>query len=416
VTPARPGYLLLEDGRRFDGVLCGAPPETWERAGSRAGHAETRAIPGGLPEDPGRTAEVVFQTGMSGYQEVMTDPSYRSQIVVFTAPHIGNTGVNAADAEARVPFFAGAVVRSLSERPSNRRSEWSLPAWLRRHRIPCLSEVDTRAVTRHLREAGALRGILAPAVLPEAEALARARRFAGLAGRDLVREVAPPESEVRCPETSSDDPLDAVFPAAAPSSRSPRITLVDCGAKEGIAACLRRRGARVRRVVPTISAEWLLRDAPDAVWLSNGPGDPDTQPRLIETLRAILGRVPLFGICLGFQILALALGGRTRKMKHGHHGINHPVLELASGRVLVTSQNHGFEVVADSLRSVRLGGGTYRVRPTYRSLNDGTFEGFEIPELDVAAVQFHPEARGGPHDGRRLFDRAPGFGGDLHAS
>ena len=373
-------------------------------------------LPEGLPAEnttPG-IGEVVFQTGMSGYQEVISDPSYRGQIVTFTAPHIGNTGMNGPDDEAPAPALAGIIVRSLAETPSNWRSEESLVTYLTRHRIPCLTETDTRALTRHLRDRGALRGILVQASVDPEIALARVRAFPGLIGRDLVREVAPAaaESEFRSmadvPEPENDPRALALFDefpfrSGSGASGTKRIILVHCGLKEGIDLALRRHGASVRIVPPSASAEEMLHDRPDGILLSNGPGDPDALDALIKTLRGVIGRVPILGICLGHQVLALALGGKTYKMKFGHHGINHPVRDLQTGAVLVTSQNHGFAVDPDSLRAAAGGDRSVRVVLTHESLNDGVTEGFAIPDLKVKAVQFHPEAAAGPHDARGIF-------------
>jgi len=400
------GYLLLEDGRRFGGVLFGA-------------------VPAGLPVDNTASGigEVVFQTGMTGYQEVITDPSYRGQIVTFTASHIGNTGTNPFDNEAPAPALAGIVTRVLTALPSSWRDQEPLPAFLKRHGVPCLSEVDTRALTRHLRDVGALRGVITPASVDPEVALARVRAFPGLAGRDLVREVAPEESRKRFhPAPSfarSTDPaavaweLSDEFPYRGfmeagskehPVGEGKKITLVHCGLKEGIDSGLRRRGASVRIVTPNATPEEILSGSPDGLLISNGPGDPDALENLIKTLRGLIGKVPVMGICLGHQVLALALGAKTFKMKFGHHGINHPVRDIRTGAVLVTSQNHGFAVDRETLK-VHLGGDiTAEAVPTHESLNDGVLEGFAVPELDLRAVQFHPESQGGPHDARYLFN------------
>jgi carbamoyl-phosphate synthase small subunit len=381
----------LEDGRRFDGVLFGK-------------------VAAELPRDnaaPG-IGEVVFQTGMTGYQEVITDPSYRGQIVTFTAPHIGNTGMNPFDDEAPRPALAGIVVRDLSSRPSSWRSEESLPAYLERNGLPCLSEVDTRALTRHLRDTGALRGLIVPAAVNEEVALARVRAFPGLVGRNLVREVAPAEMSnefLGGPTFSLADefPFRGHAEDGRLAAEGKRITLVHCGMKQGIVQALRRRGALVRIVTPALTADELLAGNPDGILVSNGPGDPDALESLIKTLRGVVGRVPILGICLGHQVLALALGAKTYKMKFGHHGINHPVRDLATGAVLVTSQNHGFAVDPDSLTANGGGDVQGRAVATHTSLNDGVLEGFAVPELCIRAVQFHPEAQAGPHDARVLF-------------
>jgi carbamoyl-phosphate synthase small subunit len=392
-----PGYLLLEDGRRFDGLLFGSVP-----SGLPAGNAT-----------PG-IGEVVFQTGMTGYQEVITDPSYRGQIVTFTASHIGNTGTNRYDSEAPKPALAGIVTRMLTDRPSSWRDEESLPAFLERHDLPCLSDVDTRALTRHLRDVGALRGVIVPASVDQEVALARVKAFPGLTGRDLVREVAPEEnvadflaaptaSVPNEPATIAKELADE-FPYRAGVVGVSRITLIHCGMKEGIDACLRRRGAKVRIVTPNSTPEELLAGNPDGLFLSNGPGDPDALETLIKSIRQVIGKLPIMGICLGHEVLALALGAKTYKMKFGHHGINHPVRSLQTGAVLVTSQNHGFAVDRDTLLA-RVGGDKVaEATPTHESLNDGVLEGFAVPELAIRAVQFHPEAQGGPHDARHLFN------------
>ncbi len=385
------GYLILEDGRRFAGRLAGAVPEGLTQRN----------------EEPG-IGEVVFQTGMTGYQEVITDPSYRGQIVTFTAPHIGNVGANRQDDEAPEPALAGIVCRDLCESPSNWRSEGSLPEFLREHGIPCLTEVDTRALTRHIRTAGALRGVMVPQSVDAEVALARVRAFPGLSGRNLVDEVAPTES------MTGFEGLDAVVNAAPPeladefpladgaSLAGKRIVVVHCGMKEGIDQALRRRGAKVRLVTPNASAEEILAGEPDGLLLSNGPGDPVDVATLIRTLPGLFGKLPILGICLGHQVLALALGAKTYKMKFGHHGINHPVKDLRTGRVMVTSQNHGFAVDGDSLGAAL--GGDVQTAPqlTHVSLNDETCEGFAVPELRIQAVQFHPEACAGPMDARGI--------------
>jgi carbamoyl-phosphate synthase small subunit len=283
--------------------------------------------------------------------------------------------------------------------------------------------VDTRALTRHLRDVGALRGVIAPASVDTEVALARVRAFPGLAGRDLVREVAPEKSAKRfhleprfarptdpaavARELSDEFPYRGFMESDSkehPVGAGKKITLVHCGLKEGIDGGLRRRGASVRIVTPNATPEEILSGSPDGLLISNGPGDPDALENLIGTLRGLVGKLPIMGICLGHQVLALALGAKTFKMKFGHHGINHPVRDLQSGVVLVTSQNHGFAVDRETLK-VQMGADiTADPIPTHESLNDGVLEGFAVPDLQLRAVQFHPESRGGPHDARYLFN------------
>lgn len=366
-----PGVLILSNGRRFPGQLL---------------------APGGKPMDGG--GEVVFQTGMTGYQEVITDPSYRGQIVTFTSSHIGNTGIVPDDDEAAAPALAGIVTRALTERPSNWRSQETLPHYLARHGIPCLTGVDTRALTKTLRDAGALLGVLAPAAASSKQTEARLKGLSGVVGRDLVREVLPPDPAQRPPSSWEGESLAQVFPPVSGTGQGLRVTVVHAGLKAGIDALVRDQGAEVTVVgADRPAAEWLA-NKPHALVLSNGPGDPAAIPYLVESVREVVGRVPILGICLGFQVLAQVLGATTRKMAHGHHGINHPVQEKRTGRVLVTSQNHEFEVVGDTLPP--------DAEITHVSLNDGTCEGFFHPGLKVTAVQFHPEARGGPHDAVRV--------------
>ena len=367
----RPGALVLSSGRRFEGRLLAS---------------------GGASHTGG--GEVVFQTGMTGYQEVITDPSYRGQIVTFTASHIGNTGIVPDDHEAAAPALSGVVTRSLTGTPSNWRAQESLPDYLIRHGIPCLTQVDTRALTRTLRESGAALGVLVEAEIPTEKALEQLSGMHGIVGRDLVRETVPADPSVRPESSRAAVTLGRLFPDPGRAGEGLRITVVHAGLKAGIDGLLRDFGAQVTVVGAEAPVETWLAGDPHAVVLSNGPGDPAAVPYLVESVRRVAGKVPLLGICLGFQVLAQVLGAETRKMQHGHHGINHPVLEKDSGRVLVTSQNHEFEVVADSLPP--------DARVTHVSLNDGTCEGFRHEELKITAVQFHPEARGGPHDAVRV--------------
>jgi carbamoyl-phosphate synthase small subunit len=348
------GLLVLEDGSAYPGVAFGA-----------AGGEEA-------------VGEVVFNTGMTGYQEVLTDPSYAGQIVVMTYPLIGNYGLQAEEAESRRPWVRGFVVREWCPEPSHWGGRDPLDAYLAAHGVRGLAGVDTRALTRHLRRFGTVRGVLAAgAECRDVEALVRRAR--GWVARDLV----------------------GLVTAAEPhqySEGSPRVVLVDYGAKAGIARSLASLGAGVTVVPATWSAQQILALAPDGVLLSNGPGDPRDVRGAPETVRELLAAgVPLFGICLGHQILGLALGGETSKMLFGHRGVNHPVLDLRSGRGVITTQNHGYALVADSL-DARV------VEVTHRNLNDGTVEGLRHRFLPAFSVQYHPEACPGPEESRRLFE------------
>jgi carbamoylphosphate synthase small subunit len=503
--------LALEDGTVFFGWSCGAPGEM--------------------------SGELVFNTSMMGYPEIITDPSYRGQIVTFTYPLIGNYGMNAADAESPRPQLSGVVVRSMCGEPSSWRSKESLPDYLRRHRIVAIEGVDTRALTIRLRSAGVMRAVLSTRELDPEKLVAKARASQGLVGRDLVAEVTPFEaspwlapvsahalasfdrepvveeaapvvpvaagadepaadfdlepsdgvaarrraevqarlaaevlaeaqaedaatlaveaaiearrsggplvlpvidaplrpphaaeapataaavpSEPGTPRTANGStrlsapawaPSDAAGAAApphppAPGEAPPRIAVLHCGMKANIAEELRRRGAEVRLYPANTSIRAILADRPDGLVLSNGPGDPEGVDGVVDEVRAALGQVPIFGICLGIQMLALALGARTYKLKFGHRGGNQPVLDLTTGKVEITSQNHGFAVDPASLETLDADDPRRGVRITHINLNDGTVEGFEHPGLDVAAVQYHPEAAPGPRDAAYHFDR-----------
>lgn len=469
LTALRPhdAALALEDGTVFFGWSFGFPGEA--------------------------TGEAVFNTSLTGYPEIITDPSYRGQIVAFTYPLIGNYGVNAEDAESPKPQLSGVIVRSACGRPSSWRSRESLPDYLRRHRIVAVEGIDTRALTRRLRSAGVMRAVISTRDLDPASLVARAKASPGLVGRDLVAEVTPfevtpwlapvqpgewvrasapveepPDADDRAmpaeidllPEEAVPDngrgmdaaamAVEAIIearrhreplvlpvvepalvrpkprlrgegdqppplpPAAAGSeggssadtaAATPRIAVLHCGMKANIAEELRRRGAAVRIYPAGTSIRAILADRPDGLLLSNGPGDPEGVTGVVEEVREALGRVPIFGICLGIQMLTLALGGRTYKLKFGHRGGNQPVLDLTTGRVEITSQNHGFAVDPESLMPAGPGDRRDGLQITHLNLNDGTVEGFEHAGLDVLAVQYHPEAAPGPHDSAYLFDR-----------
>jgi carbamoyl-phosphate synthase small subunit len=364
----RVAYLALADGLVLQGEALGA---------------EGTAV-----------GEAVFTTGMTGYQEVLTDPSFHGQLVAMTAAQIGNTGIVNEDAESvdDRPRVAGFIVNDACPEPSSWRSAESLHAYLVRHRIVAISGVDTRTLTRHLRDHGAQNAAIGAG---DPEALLRAARAARpMAGLDLVREVSP---EVPYTFTEGRGAW-ADRPAAAPRHH---VVAIDCGLKRNILRCLVDAGCRLTVVPATTSAEAILALEPEGVFLSNGPGDPAAVTYLIETVRGLLGKKPLFGICLGHQILALALGATTYKLKFGHRGCNQPVIDLTTGRVEITTQNHGFAVDLHSLAG--------KAETTHLHLNDRTSEGLAVPALRAFSVQYHPEAAAGPHDSMYLFDRFVGL-------
>jgi carbamoyl-phosphate synthase small subunit len=351
-----PALLALEDGAAFRGTAFTPAPFTV-------------------------AAEVVFNTAMSGYQEVLTDPSYRRQIVCMAAPEVGNYGTNPEDAESDRIQVTAFLVRQAARRPSNWRARRSLAEELEAAGVPGVEGLDTRRLVRHLRDVGAMRGALSTEVLDEAELRRVALRAPDPNGLALVDEVtreAPLELEPDGPERF-------------------RVGLYDFGAKRNISRRLRRLGARVLVVPAATPAEQVLAWEPDGVMLSNGPGDPATVGDGVRATAELLGKVPVFGICLGHQLLGQAVGGRTLRLKFGHRGVNQPVVEVASGRVAVTSHNHGFAVDADSLPAT--------ARVTHRNANDGVVEGLECLDVPAFSVQYHPEAAPGPHDAHPLFER-----------
>jgi carbamoyl-phosphate synthase small subunit len=354
--------LLLEDGFWLEGEAFGARGEAF--------------------------GEVVFNTSISGYQEVLTDPSYRGQIVTMTYPLIGNYGIIPEDDESSGTWLSGFVVREVSRLRSNWRSTDDLPSWLAKHGVVGIQGVDTRALTRHLRIEGAKHGVVSSADLDRHSLQKKLGAAPRIVGRDLVREVtcaAPVEWTEGLPGAASE-----------PARR--HVVVLDCGVKRNILRHLVSSGNRVTVVPASTHAADILAVTPDGVLLSNGPGDPEPVSYVIQTARNLLGKVPLFGICLGQQMLGLALGGKTYKLKFGHHGGNHPVKDLATGRIAITSQNHGFNVDPESVASQ----GT---RTTHVNLYDGTAEGLENKDLRLFSVQYHPEASPGPHDSGYLFKR-----------
>ncbi len=362
----RPCKLALEDGTVFTG-------EAFAAAGTHDG-------------------EVCFNTSMAGYQEILTDPSYAGQIVTMTCPLIGNYGITGEDAESLGPRVEGFVIKELARRRSNFRSTASLEDYLEQHGIVALEGVDTRAVTRKLRTQGAMKGSISTEVLDDAELVDRARAWTGLVGQDMVRRVAPTEPFEWSRGFESDFAM-----AHRDKSASYAVVAIDCGMKYNILRNLIEVGCKVTVVPPTAPAAVILEHKPDGVFVSNGPGDPEPVSYAIEAVRGLVGKVPIFGICLGHQLLSLALGAKTYKLKFGHRGGNQPVMNLATRRVEITAQNHGFAVDTDSL--VKVGG-----IPTHENLNDRTLEGFSHKSEPLFSVQYHPEASPGPHDATYLFD------------
>jgi len=344
------------------------------------------------------TGEVVFNTSLTGYQEVFSDASYAGQVVVMTNPLIGNYGVNADDDESRGPSLRGVVVREASRRPSSFRAEEGLEEYLRRHGVVGISGVDTRAITRRLRVSGSLRGLISTDGETDAALVEQARAWAGLQGLDMVREVTCDATRVW--EHGFRSPFSQCYFDNRPREKVGQglsIVAFDFGVKHNILRIFQEMGFRVYQVPASTSAGEVRALDPDGIFLSNGPGDPEGVPYAIDVLRELIGDYPIFGICLGHQILGLALGGRTKKLKFGHHGGNHPVLNCRSGKVEISVQNHCYAVDLDSLDS-------RQVKPYFINLNDRTLEGMYHAELPLFAVQFHPEAAPGPNDFTFLFD------------
>jgi carbamoyl-phosphate synthase small subunit len=355
--------LALADGTYFEGESFGAPGEA--------------------------AGEVVFNTSMTGYQEVLTDPSYRGQIVTMTYPLIGNYGVNDEDFESRLPWVEGFVVKECSPVVSNWRARRSLPEFLQAHGVVGIAGIDTRALTRRLRDYGAQEGIISTLETAPAELVERAKALPGLSGRDLVRDVTCAAPYIW---TGGGSPLTE---PQRPTGVAPLVIAYDYGIKRNILRRLIDWGCRVTVVPAATPVEAVLDMQPDGIFLSNGPGDPAAVPYAIEQVRRFIGRTPIMGICLGHQILALACDAQTYKLKFGHHGGNQPIRDLRTERVLITAENHGFAVDPRTLPSF--------LEVTHMNLNDGTVEGMRHRELPVFSVQYHPEASPGPHDARYLF-------------
>ena len=362
-----PAILALEDGTVFEGISVGA---------------------NGLS-----VGEVVFNTAMTGYQEILTDPSYARQLVTLTYPHIGNTGCTDQDDEAGKAWAAGLIVRDVPRRPSNWRSQVALPEWLQARGIVAISGIDTRKLTRMLRDRGAQNGALMAGEIDADKAIEAARKFPGLKGMDLAKVVS---TDAAYPWREGQLDLDrGEFVRVEPKFK---VVAYDFGAKRNILRMLAERGCDVTVVPAQTSASEVLAMRPDGVFLSNGPGDPEPCDYAIAAIREFVAKkVPLYGICLGHQLLGLAVGAKTMKMAHGHHGANHPVIDIDSGRVMITSQNHGFCIDETTLPA--------NARVTHRSLFDGSNQGIELTDAPAFSFQGHPEASPGPHDVAPLFDK-----------
>ncbi len=360
--------LLLEDGTLFEGFSFGAEGES--------------------------IGEVVFNTSLSGYQEILTDPSYKGQFVVMTYPEIGNYGVNPEDVESRKPFLEGFIVKNYNPFPSNFRSTEPLHAYLKKNKIVAIEGIDTRALTRHLRDQGSKMGILSTRDFDKKRLLKKVRATPKMVGLDLAKEVTCQKAYRWTKGVWAPSPQPS--PARGEGDHF-KVVAYDFGIKQNILRGLVTAGCEVMVVPAFTSASEVLALKPDGVFLSNGPGDPEPVTYAIENIRKLVGEVPIFGICLGHQLLGLALGGKTYKLKFGHHGGNQPVMDLGTRKVEITAQNHGFAVDTDSLKG--------KAELTHMNLNDKTVEGFRMTKVPAFSVQYHPEASPGPHDSHYLFGR-----------
>lgn len=361
--------LLLEDGSFFEGESFGADGE--------------------------KVGEVVFNTSMTGYQEILTDPSYNGQIVCMTYPLIGNYGVNDEDVESRKIFLSGFIAKECCQYPSNFRATKRLDEYLKENGIQAIHQIDTRALTKRLRIKGSQQGIISTVDFNKESLMEKLKKSPGIVGQDLVKNVTCTEPYIW---EEGDWELGKGYKRIDAKERTDflKVAALDFGIKSNILRMMVSRGLSVKVFPAFAKSDEILREEPDGIFLSNGPGDPEGVPYAIKTVEQLLGKKPIFGICLGLQILTLALGGKTYKLKFGHHGANHPVKELATGKVEITSQNHGFAADINTLKNVTL---------THLNLNDETVEGFKCNDMPAFAVQYHPEASPGPHDSRYLFDK-----------
>lgn len=359
-------YLLLEDGSIYPGRALGS-----------------QSIKGG---------EIVFHTGMTGYQEIITDPSYAGQIVVMTYPHIGGYGVNHEDVESYQPHLSGFVMGDYVEHFSNHRATRSLVSYLEENNIPAIDQVDTREITRKIREQGSMRALITTQEHPMEQLKQQLLDVPSMEGANWVQKVSSTDTyqwNINTDQQEVDIPDDA-----------PTVVVIDCGVKRNILRHLTDLGMNVHVVPSTTNAEQIMMMRPDGIMVSNGPGDPSTVTDVVETISNLLGKVPLMGICMGHQLISLAMGAKTYKLKFGHHGANHPVKNVLQDKIEITSMNHGFAVDTESLQKCTTYGD---VEITHVHLTDGTLEGFRVPESNIYAIQFHPEASPGPHDSNYLF-------------
>ncbi|TWU40514.1 glutamine-hydrolyzing carbamoyl-phosphate synthase small subunit [Novipirellula artificiosorum] len=365
----QPAKLALEDGTVYQGESIGSAGEV--------------------------DGEVVFNTAMTGYQEILTDPSYRGQIVTMTYPEIGNYGVNSIDIEHDAPSLAGFIVREDSRIYSNYRAEGDLQSYLKKHNLVAIAGIDTRALVRRIRTEGAMRGVLSTLDLDNESLIQKAKASPGLVGRDIVREVMP--NQTHAWDSRLDDWTALEIGDARSDNSGAHVVCMDFGMKWNIPRHFASRGNRVTIVPGNTSADEIRKLEPHGVFLSNGPGDPEPLEYAHQTIRELIGDVPIFGICLGHQLLSLACGAKTFKLKFGHRGVNQPVFDLTTGKVEITTQNHGFAVEEESLPDC--------LEVTHRNLNDDTVAGVRHRQHNAFGVQYHPEAASGPHDSHYLFER-----------